>query len=82
MRLQSLHPGVSIDEVKGKTGFELLIPSNIPETEPPTGKEVDLVRSQIDPLGLRFLDRKPKTEIKDFMLQMIQREAELFKTRA
>lgn len=79
MRLQSLHPGVSIEEVKEKTGFELLIPSKIPETEPPTKEEVDLIRKQIDPLGLRFLDRMPRANMKDYLCQLIQRESELFK---
>jgi len=79
MRLQSLHPGVSIEEVKEKTGFELLIPSKIPETEPSTKEEVDLIRKQIDPLGLRFLDRMPRANMKDYLCQLIQRESELFK---
>jgi glutaconate CoA-transferase, subunit B len=82
MRLQSLHPGVSVQEVREKTGFELLLPSNVPETDPPTQKEIDLIRNQIDPLGLRTLDRKPKAEVRDFMLRTIQKEAEIFKTKA
>ena len=79
MRVQSLHPGVSIDEVNAKTGFELLVPSNIPETEAPNEKELDLIRNQIDPLGLRFLDRMPKAEVKNYLSRIIERETELFK---
>lgn len=82
MRLQSLHPGVSLQEVKEKTGFELLIPSEIPETEPPTKEEVELIRNRIDPLALRLLDRTPRPQIVPLMLQVAQREAELFKSRA
>lgn len=78
MRVESLHPGVSIEEVKEKTGFDLLIPSNVPETEPPARKEVDFIRNQIDPLGLRFLDRMPRPNMKDYLSQVIQRESELF----
>lgn len=50
MKLLSVHPGVTVEEVKENTGFELIIPKRmIPETEPPTEKEVELIRTKIDP---------------------------------
>ncbi|MFQ6076013.1 MAG: CoA-transferase [Candidatus Bathyarchaeia archaeon] len=49
MKLVSVHPGVTVEEVKENTGFELIIPETVPETEPPTMKEVELVRTKIDP---------------------------------
>jgi glutaconate CoA-transferase subunit B len=82
MRLQSLHPGVPVEEVREKTGFDLIIPSKIPMTEPPSKEEVDLIRNQIDPLGLRFLDRMAKGQVGDYMQRVIQREKELFRTRS
>lgn len=48
MRLEALHPGVTADVVQAETGFELLIPSSLPETEPPTAAELALLRS-LDP---------------------------------
>jgi glutaconate CoA-transferase subunit B len=48
MRLKALHPGVEVDEVKEETGFELLIPDNIPRTEPPTAEELANLRA-LDP---------------------------------
>ena len=48
MRLASLHPGVTVDNVKANTGFELIIPDKVPETEPPTCEEVSLLRNRID----------------------------------
>ena len=48
MRLEALHPGVSLEAVKEATGFELLIPDHLPTTEPPTEAELQLVRS-LDP---------------------------------
>lgn len=56
MRILSLHPGVSLRQVQMKTGFELVAPSEIPETEPPTTEEVHLLRELIDPLGVRLLE--------------------------
>ncbi|MBW2031583.1 MAG: 3-oxoadipate--succinyl-CoA transferase subunit B, partial [Deltaproteobacteria bacterium] len=36
MNLISLHPGVTLEEVKANTQFELMIPDPVPSTEPPT----------------------------------------------
>jgi acyl CoA:acetate/3-ketoacid CoA transferase beta subunit len=53
MRLRSVHPGVAVEEVMEATGFELAVPSDVPETRLPTPAEVDLIRTVIDPRGLR-----------------------------
>ncbi len=53
MRLEAIHPGVSVDEVIRNTDFELLIPDRLPTTEPPTEGELVLLRS-LDP-DRRFL---------------------------
>ncbi len=82
MRLRSLHPGVSLQEVKEKTGFELVIPPKILGTEPPSKEDLDLIRNKIDPLGLRFLDRMPKAEVGDYMYRTIQSEGQLLKPRS
>jgi acyl CoA:acetate/3-ketoacid CoA transferase beta subunit len=52
MRLVSVHPGVSVDEVVENTGFELVIDGEVPETRTPTAEELALIE-QIDPRGLR-----------------------------
>lgn len=51
MRIVSLHPGVSLDEVIQNTGFEPIIPKDIPVTEPPTQEEIECLRTRIDPEG-------------------------------
>jgi acyl CoA:acetate/3-ketoacid CoA transferase beta subunit len=53
MRLASLHPGVSVDEVVENTGFELVIDGAIPETRAPTDDEVRLLVERVDPQRLR-----------------------------
>ena len=78
MRLQSLHPGVSLDQVKENTGFDLLLPSAIRETQAPTQTEIALIRERIDPLGLRFLDRMPRAEAAAFLDQLAAKEREMF----
>lgn len=56
MRLCSLHPGVSLRRVQAKTGFELIIPETLPETEAPSALELKLLREDIDPLAVRSLE--------------------------
>ncbi|HEX6420732.1 MAG TPA: CoA-transferase [Acidimicrobiales bacterium] len=53
MRLRSVHPGVTVDDVVGATGFELVVPDEVPTSRLPTERELDLVRRVIDPDGRR-----------------------------
>jgi len=52
MRVVSLHPGVTLDEVIENTGFELCIPTTIPETIGPTKAQLSII-AQLDPHNLR-----------------------------
>jgi len=52
MRLRSLHPGVTVDDVVAATGFALVIPDQVEETRAPTADELRLLREVIDPSGL------------------------------
>jgi acyl CoA:acetate/3-ketoacid CoA transferase beta subunit len=53
MRLRSVHPGVAVDDVVAETGFELVIPGDVPESRLPTSDELSLMRDVLDPSGLR-----------------------------
>ena len=52
MRLQSVHPGVSISEILANTGFELHVPASVPETPLPAPEELRLLRTEIDRGGM------------------------------
>ncbi|GAB2672980.1 CoA-transferase subunit beta [Saccharopolyspora gloriosae] len=52
MRLRSVHPGVTVEQVRENTGFELDTTS-VTETRQPTAEELDLIRTVLDPGGLR-----------------------------
>jgi glutaconate CoA-transferase subunit B len=52
LRLVSLHPGVSVDEVIENTSFGLSIPEDLPETAAPTDEELELIE-RFDPNKLR-----------------------------
>jgi glutaconate CoA-transferase, subunit B len=56
MRITHLHPGVTIQRVQARTGFELDIAPDLTETLTPTDEEIRLIRAEIDPLGLRKLE--------------------------
>ena len=51
MRLLSTHPGVTIEQVVENTGFELIIPDEVGQNEPPIAEELRLLREEIDPEG-------------------------------
>jgi glutaconate CoA-transferase subunit B len=52
MRIESVHPGITIDEVQENTGFDLLVKGEIHITKPPTKEELKILREEIDPLKL------------------------------
>jgi glutaconate CoA-transferase subunit B len=52
MAIRSVHPGVTVEDVVKNTGFELVIPKNVPTTEPPTHEEMTIIREEIDPAGI------------------------------
>ena len=52
MRLISVHPGVSVEDVIENTGFELAHDDVVPETRMPTDEELGLIRDFLDPKGL------------------------------
>ena len=53
MRVRSLHPGVSLDEAREATGFELAVEGDVPTTRRPTEEELRLIREVFDPGDLR-----------------------------
>ncbi|HEY3830996.1 MAG TPA: CoA-transferase [Acidimicrobiia bacterium] len=53
MRIASLHPGVTVDDVAAATGFELAIDGDVAETRAPTAEELALIRDVVDPNSLR-----------------------------
>lgn len=51
LTLLNLHPGVGMEEIRPNSEFEIHIPENIGETQPPTAEDCRIL-SQIDPTGL------------------------------
>ncbi|WP_432197514.1 CoA-transferase subunit beta [Streptomyces sp. bgisy027] len=53
MRLVSLHPGVTVEQVTQATSFDLTVPDEVPFTREPTAEELRLMREVIDPGNAR-----------------------------
>ncbi len=51
MRLRSVHPGVSVDQVVESTGFSLVVPDDVPESRAPSDEELRIIREVLDPEG-------------------------------
>lgn len=61
MRVRSVHPGVTVDEVVAATGFELVIPDDVPTSRLPTDEELHLLREAIDPNSTREQEVPPSS---------------------
>lgn len=53
LRLLSLHPGISVQDVIDNTGFELSISDSVSTTTAPTKEQLAIIES-LDPKGLRY----------------------------
>jgi glutaconate CoA-transferase, subunit B len=51
LRLKSVHPGYTVQDVIDNTGCELVIPDDVPQTRAPSEYELFLLRTQIDRTG-------------------------------
>ncbi|MBC7811941.1 MAG: hypothetical protein H7175_12375 [Burkholderiales bacterium] len=77
MRLTSYHPGVSIEHIQKKTGFELEVAPDVHETPPPSAEEIRLMREEIDPLGVRKLEMLGGSARKDLLREILAKEGAL-----
>lgn len=77
MRLTSIHPGVTLEQVQKKTGFTLEIAPDLHETPPPAADELRLLREVIDPLGVRKLETLGGGARKDLLREILAAEGAL-----
>ncbi len=60
MQIRSLHPGVSLDQVREATGFELVLPDGeIAITDAPLDEELRILREEVDPTSERLREFTP-----------------------
>ncbi len=51
MVITSLHPEVTADEVRSDTGWDIVVPEDVPTTRAPTDAELRVLREEVDPRG-------------------------------
>jgi glutaconate CoA-transferase subunit B len=52
MTLRTLHPGVSLDDVRASMGWDPMIADDVSDTPPPSADELRLIRQELDPAGV------------------------------
>jgi glutaconate CoA-transferase, subunit B len=52
MTLLTMHPGVTLDDVRASMGWEVRVADDVGETPPPSGDELRLIREELDPGGV------------------------------
>ena len=82
LRLASLHPGVELADIERETGFEVVRSPSLDRTPPPSGAELELIATEIDPLGIRHLEFMPARERGAFLADIIAAEERLVRELA
>jgi len=52
MQVESLHPGVTREDIIASTGFEMLFAAEVGITPEPTDEQLNILRTQVDPNGM------------------------------
>lgn len=52
MRIKALNPGMTVEIAQACTGFELLVPDEVPFIEPPSDEILEILRKEVDPRGV------------------------------
>ncbi len=50
MKVESIHPGITKDDIIKNTGFELMWDHEVKESLAPTGEELRILREEVDPM--------------------------------
>lgn len=75
--LRSLHPGVSLDQLRESTGFEPAVAQDLTVTAEPPAEMLRLLRERVDPLGIRRLEFAPARERTELLAACIAAEQDL-----
>ena len=57
MVLVSRHPGITLQQIRENTGWEVKVAKDLTETPPPTAEEIRIIRQELDPQGIFLRSR-------------------------
>jgi len=75
--LQSLHPGVTLSQLRESTGFEPAVAADLTVTAEPSAEMLRVLHEQIDPLGIRRLEFAAARERGELLAACIAAEQDL-----
>lgn len=52
LKLFSIHPGVTLEQIRDNSSFDIIIPPRVPISPEPATKDLNLLREVIDPAGI------------------------------
>lgn len=52
MILSAIHPGVTVEQIKENTGWDLQVSKQLEETQPPSAEELRILHEDLDPEGI------------------------------
>jgi glutaconate CoA-transferase subunit B len=52
LELDSLHPGVTLEQARGAMGWDPRVSESLAATEAPTPEELRMIREELDPAGV------------------------------
>lgn len=79
LHLVNIHPDVTLEEVRDRTGGELLVSDKLAVTEAPTRDELRQIREEIDPFGIRRLEFVASKDRLSLIESILQAEAGMVK---
>jgi glutaconate CoA-transferase, subunit A len=75
-RLVSIHPGVTLEQVRQQSGAQFLVADPLRITERPSPRELRILRQRVDPLGIRRLEFTPAKQRLSLIESILRAEAE------
>ena len=79
MKVKTIQPGVTKEQIKDNTVFDIIIPDNVPETKPPTEHELKMLREKVDHLAIRKMEVLTGKEKNDPLQYIIEKEMKMQK---
>jgi glutaconate CoA-transferase subunit A len=74
LELVGLHHGVSLEALQRETGFEVIVSDRCVSLAPPTDEELEVLRTEVDPLGLCRLEFVPAAQRAGLLAEVIASE--------
>ncbi|MCU1494465.1 MAG: coenzyme transferase [Acidimicrobiaceae bacterium] len=75
--LETLHPGVTLEEMRGAMGFDPVLAKEIGVTDGPSPETLACLRKEVDPLGIRRLEFAPAKDRSALLSACIESERQL-----